>query len=77
VLDRGEVDHPVRDDYVEGAVLESESIDRCFDELDLGEPVTVSQSRGLVDLFVGEVDADHLAGLADLACGAEDVRPGA
>jgi len=46
------------------------------DELDLGEPVTVSQSGGLADLFVGEVDPDHLAGLANLPCGAEDVRPG-
>src|SRR5438128_5317926 len=42
VLDRREADHSVRDDRVEGRVLERESVDARFDELDLREPVAIS-----------------------------------
>src|SRR5437016_4554237 len=77
VLDRREVDHSVRDDRVEGRVLERESVDARFDELDLREPVAISQSCRLVDLLVREVDSHHAPGRADLEGGTEHIRSGA
>ena len=49
----------VRDDDVEGGVLEGEIVDARFEELDLCEPVAISQPGRLGDLLVGEVDSDH------------------
>src|SRR2546429_5440085 len=77
VLDRGEVDHSVRDDDVEGRVLEGESVDACFEELDLGEPVAISQADRLGDLLVREVDSNHAPSGADLEGGAERICSGA
>jgi len=37
-----------------------------FDELDLAEPITISQACGLGDLLIREVDTDHPPGLSDL-----------
>ena len=75
VFDRGKVDNSVRDDHVEDAVLEGESIDGSLGKLDLSEPVPIPQPRRLLDLLVGEVNADHASGLADLEGGTERVRP--
>jgi hypothetical protein len=74
MFDRREVDHAVGDDDVEGGVVERESIDAGFRELDLGEPIAISQSRCLIDLLVREVDPDDASGRADLEGGAERIR---
>ena len=67
----------VRDDDVEGGVLEGESVDARLEELDLCEPVAISQPGRLGDLLVGEVDSDHPSGGADLEGGAERICSGA
>src|SRR5439155_9582865 len=46
-------------------------------ELDLREAVAILELPRLVELLIGEVEADHVSGRADLARRAEDVRPGA
>ena len=48
-------------------------LDVGLDELDLREPVAVAKPRRLVELLVGDVDADDAARLADQHRRAEDV----
>ena len=50
-------------------------LDVRLDELDLREPLAVAEPRGLGELLVGDVDADHAARRADQHGGAEDVGP--
>ena len=63
-LDHGEVDHAVGDHDVEARVAERQPVDPRLDEVDLVE--ALAEPRGLVELLAREVDADDVAGRADL-----------
>src|SRR3990172_9246425 len=72
---RREVNHAVADDRVARRVSQSGRVDVALAVGGVAESGRGAQAPRFGELLVGHVDADHGAGLADLAGGDEAVRP--
>ena len=74
VLVRHQVDHPVADERVEGAVVLGHAFDVPLHVGNVFEAGGSAQAFGFLELRVSHVHTDHLPGLADVQGGHERVH---